>query len=39
MPIKGVGETLADGGTVVDDIPGALDGDIDLVWGEMFLEA
>jgi hypothetical protein len=35
---KGVGETLADGGTLVDDVPGVFKEDIGLVWGEMFLE-
>ncbi len=33
-----VGETLADGGTLVDDIPGMLKADVDLLWGEMFLQ-
>ena len=36
--VTGVGLTLADGGTLVDDLPGMLKDDIDSVWGEMFLE-
>jgi hypothetical protein len=38
MSATGVGETLADGGTLVDDLPGVLKEEIDPVWGEMFLE-
>ncbi len=38
MSTSGVGETLADGGTLVDDIPGMMKPDVDLLWGEMFLQ-
>jgi hypothetical protein len=38
MSAAGVGETLADGGALVDDLPGILLEETDRVWGEMFLE-
>jgi hypothetical protein len=38
ISVAGVGETLADGGTLVDDLPGTLREEIDRIWGEMFLE-